>query len=97
MIKKTLTKKDITEKIHKKLGYSKEEARSFIEIFFNTISEKISKNEEVKLPKLGNFTVKRKEQRIGRNPKTGKEAIISKRKVVSFKASRQLKMKINAK
>ncbi|MBJ56733.1 MAG: integration host factor subunit alpha [Rickettsiales bacterium] len=97
MIKKTLTKKDIIEKIHQKLGYSKEEAKGFIEAFFDTISEKVSKNEEVKIPKLGNFIVRKKAQRIGRNPKTGKEAIISKRKIVSFKASKQLKIKINEK
>ena len=97
MIKKTLTKKDIIEKINQKLGYSKEEAKEFVELFFDTILNKISEDQEVKIPKLGNFKIRKKNKRIGRNPKTGKEAIISSRKVISFKASKLLKLRINEK
>ena len=97
MIKKTLTKKDIIEKINQKLGYSKEEAKEFVELFFDTILNKISEDQEVKIPKLGNFKIRKKNKRIGRNPKTGKEAIISSRKVISFKASKLLKLKNNEK
>ena len=97
MIKKTLTKKDIIEKINQKLGYSKEEAKEFVELFFDTILNKISEDHEVKIPKLGNFKIRKKNKRIGRNPKTGKEAIISSRKVISFKASKLLKLRINEK
>lgn len=97
MIKKTLTKKDIIEKINQKLGYSKEEAKEFVELFFDTILNKVSEDHEVKIPKLGNFKIRKKNKRIGRNPKTGKEAIISSRKVISFKASKLLKLRINEK
>ena len=97
MIKKTLTKKDIIEKINQKLGYSKEEAKEFVELFFDTILNKISEDQEVKIPKLGNFKIRKKNKRVGRNPKTGKEAIISSRKVISFKASKLLKLRINEK
>ena len=97
MIKKTLKKRDIIEKINLKLGYSKEEAREFLEVFFETITDKISRNEEVKIPGLGNFVIRKKKERIGRNPKTKEKAIITKRKVVSFKPSRLLKSKINEK
>ena len=95
MIRKNLTKKDISDKINLKLGFSKEESKSFIEIFFSIIQDKVAVGEVVKIPKLGNFSLRKKNERYGRNPKTGKEAIIKKRKVVRFKSSRLLKNNIN--
>ncbi len=95
MIRKNLTKQDIADKINLKLGFSKEEAKSFIETFFSIIEDKVIGGEEVKIPKLGNFSSRKKNERYGRNPKTGVEALIKKRKVVRFKSSKLLKNNIN--
>ena len=94
MIRKNLTKQDIADKINLKLGFSKEEAKSFIESFFSIIEDKVVGGEEVKIPKLGNFSSRKKNERYGRNPKTGEDVVISARSVVSFKAGPKLKRKI---
>ena len=95
MIKKNLTKKEIAEKINLKLRYSIEESKEFLDFIFNIIKEKVKSGEEVKIPELGNFLLVQKSQRMGRNPKTGKSAIISKRRVVKYKPSKILRNKIN--
>ena len=95
MNRKNLTKQNIADKINLKLGFSKEESKVFINSFFSLIKEKIKIGEEIKIPRLGNFTLRIKNERYGRNPKTGEEAIIKKRKVVRFKSSKLLKTKIN--
>ena len=95
MKKRNLTKLDIANKINSKLGYSKQESKEFVDFVFNRIIDKVALKEIVKIPKLGNFYLRRKNKRIGRNPKTGKAANISERNVVSFKPSKYLKNKIN--
>ena len=95
MIRKNLTKQEIANKINLKLGFSKEEAKSFIDTFLTIIQDKVVSGEEVKIPKLGNFSSIKKNQRYGRNPKTGEEALIRSRRVVRFKGSKLLKNKIN--
>ena len=95
MNRKNLTKQNIADKINLKLGFSKEESKIFLNSFFSLIKEKIKIGEEIKIPRLGNFTLRIKNERYGRNPKTGEEAIIKKRKVVRFKSSKLLKTKIN--
>ena len=95
MIRKNLTKQDIAKKINLQLGFSKEEAKSFIDSFFSIVQDKVIGGEEVKIPKLGNFSAKKKNERYGRNPKTGEEALIKKRIVVKFKSSKLLKNNIN--
>ena len=95
MIRKNLTKQHIAEKINSKLGFSKEEAKSFIDSLFSIIESKVTSGEEVKIPKLGNFLSKNKKERYGRNPKTGEDAVIKKRRVVKFKSSKLFKKKIN--
>ena len=95
MNRKNLTKQNIADKINLKLGFSKEESKIFLNSFFSIIKEKIKIGEEIKIPRLGNFTLRIKNERYGRNPKTGEEAIIKKRKVVRFKSSKLLKTKIN--
>ncbi|MBF96601.1 MAG: integration host factor subunit alpha [Pelagibacterales bacterium] len=94
-MRKNLTKQNIADKINLKLGFSKEEAKFFIENFFSIIQDKVVLGEEVKIPKLGNFSSRKKNERYGRNPKTGEEALITKRKVVRFKSSKLLKNNIN--
>ena len=95
MIRKNLTKQNIAEKINSKLGFSKEEAKSFIQSLFSIIESKVISGEEVKIAKLGNFISKNKKERYGRNPKTGEDAVIKKRRVVRFKSSKLFKNKIN--
>jgi integration host factor subunit alpha len=92
---KNFTRNKLAERINVKLGYSKEESKEFIEFFLNYIKVNINTKENIKISKLASFKVITKKERIGRNPKTGEEAIISERKVVSCKFSKNLKNKIN--
>tara|TARA_X000000950_G_scaffold127777_1_gene159724 strand:- start:486 stop:779 length:294 start_codon:yes stop_codon:yes gene_type:complete len=94
-MRKNFTRNKLAERINVKLGYSKEEAKEFIEIFLNYIKVNMNSKENIKISKLASFKVISKKERIGRNPKTGQDAIISKRKVVSCKFSKNLKNKIN--
>ena len=94
-MRKNFTRNKLAERINVKLGYSKEEAKEFIEVFLNYIKVNINTKENIKISKLASFKVITKKERIGRNPKTGQDAIISERKVVSCKFSKNLKNKIN--
>ena len=94
-MRKNFTRNKLAERINVKLGYSKEEAKEFIEIFLNFIKININEKENIKISKLASFRVISKKERIGRNPKTGQDAIISERKVVSCKFSKNFKNKIN--
>ena len=94
-MRKNFTRNKLAERINVKLGYSKEEAKEFIEIFLNYIKININEKENIKISKLASFKVISKKERIGRNPKTGQDAIISERKVVSCKFSKNFKNKIN--
>ena len=95
MIKKNFTKKDLANRLHKKLGFSKNYSLELVGDFFDTIiSELINKN-IIKISSFGTFEVFNKKERVGRNPKTKKEFIISARKVVRFKPSLLIKNKLN--
>ena len=95
MIKKNFTKKDLANKLHKRLGFSKNYSLELVGDFFDTIiSELINKN-IIKISSFGTFEVFNKKERVGRNPKTKKEFIISARKVVRFKPSLLVKNKLN--
>ena len=94
-MRKNFTRNKLAERINVKLGYSKEEAKEFIEIFLNYIKININEKENIKISKLASFKVISKKERIGRNPKTGQDAIISERKVISCKFSKNFKDKIN--
>ena len=94
-MRKNFTRNKLAERINVKLGYSKEEAKEFIEVFLNYIKVNMNTKENIKISKLASFKVISKKERIGRNPKTGQDAIISERKVVSCKFSKNLKNKIN--
>ena len=95
-MRKNFTRNMLAERINIKLGYSKEEAKEFIEVFLNHIKININSKKYIKISKLASFKVINKKERIGRNPKTGKEAVISERKVISCKFSKNLKNQINA-
>ena len=94
-MRKNFTRNKLAERINIKLGYSKEEAKEFIEVFLNYIKVNMNTKENIKISKLASFKVISKKERIGRNPKTGQDAIISERKVVSCKFSKNFKNKIN--
>ena len=87
----SLTKQDIANALVKKTELTQTEALVLTNQFFDQIIETLKNGEEVKLSSFGNFVVREKTQRPGRNPKTGEEVIISARKVVTFKAGPKLK------
>jgi integration host factor subunit alpha len=91
---RTITKADIVEHLHDELGLSKSECKQLVEDFFQEIRDSLINNEEVKLSGFGNFELINKKARPGRNPKTGENAIITARKVVTFKAGNKLRQKI---
>ena len=86
-----MTKADLVEIIFEKVGLSKKEAQDIIEILFDTIKEAFEAGESVKIPGFGTFNVRQKASRRGRNPQTGEELEITPRRVLTFKASNQLK------
>jgi len=90
-----LTKKEIVNSIYMQIGFSKIISENLLEDFFNIILEGLRKNNKVKIAKFGTFILRAKNSRIGRNPKTKESKIISKRKVILFKPSKELKTKIN--
>jgi integration host factor subunit alpha len=95
MVKKNLTRKLLTNKIHKSIGFSKNFSSEIIDNFFKTITNALIKDNEVKISSFGTFKVLSKKERVGRNPKTKILAKISKRKVVNFKPAASFKEKIN--
>ncbi len=90
-----LTKKDIINSIYMQIGFSKRISENLLEDIFEIILNNIIKNKKVKIAKFGTFSLKKKNQRVGRNPKTGEIKIISERNVILFKASKEFKKYIN--
>ena len=92
-----LTKKNLVNLIYMQIGFSKQISENLIDDFFETIVKNISQEKILKLSRFGTFTLRKKKSRVGRNPKTKKEAIISKRNVVLFKPSKEFKDFVNLK
>ena len=90
-----LTKREIVNSIYMQIGYSKNISENLLEDFFEIIFNSLKKNKKVKIAKFGTFEVRFKKSRIGRNPKTKENKIISERQVILFKPSKELKKKIN--
>ena len=90
-----LTKKDLINSIYMQIGYSKKISENLLEDLLNTIIENLKKNKKLKITKFGTFTIREKKSRLGRNPKTKESKIISERKVVLFKPSKEFKKYIN--
>ncbi|HMK48858.1 MAG TPA: integration host factor subunit alpha [Thermodesulfovibrionales bacterium] len=86
-----MTKADLVEKIFEKIGLSKKEAQEIIEILFDTMKQTFIEGESVKISGFGTFNVRQKMSRRGRNPKTGDDLEITPRRVITFRASNQLK------
>ena len=92
---KTITRADLSEAVYQRLGLSRTESASLVEMVLQEISQAIERGETVKLSSFGSFVVRSKGERIGRNPKTGVEVPITPRRVMVFKPSNILKSRIN--
>ncbi len=92
----TLTKADLAEKLFDELGLNKREAKEFVEIFFEEIRQMLEGDQQVKLSGFGNFNLRIKNERPGRNPKTGEEIPICARRVVTFHPGQKLKARVEA-
>ena len=92
----SLTKADLAERLYEELGFNKREAKEVVELFFDEIRDSLESNEQVKLSGFGNFDLRDKKQRPGRNPKTGEEIPITARRVVTFRPGQKLKARVEA-
>ena len=90
-----LTKKDIINSLYLQIGYPKKVTENILEDLFDIIFDELKKNGKVKITNFGTFTVRKKNSRIGRNPKTKEIKTISERNVILFKPSNEFKKKIN--
>ena len=91
----TMTKADIVEKVYSKIGFSKKEASELVELVFNSLKNVLVNGEKVKISGFGNFVVRGKNERVGRNPQTGEQIKISARRVLTFRPSQVLKAMLN--
>jgi integration host factor subunit alpha len=92
-----LTKKDLVNLIYMQLGFSKKISECLIDDFFQTVAKNLEIEKSIKLSNFGTFSIRKKKSRLGRNPKTKEEKIISERNVVLFKPSKEFKNFINLK
>tara|TARA_B100000945_G_C20039545_1_gene438419 strand:+ start:145 stop:435 length:291 start_codon:yes stop_codon:yes gene_type:complete len=90
-----LTKKEIINSIYMQIGFSKKISENLLEDIFQILLKNIISEKKVKIAKFGTFELRKKKERIGRNPKTKEEKIISERNVIIFKPSKEIKKYIN--
>lgn len=95
MGKSTMTKADIVENVYQKIGFSKKEASELVEMVFGTLKGTLCDGDKVKISGFGNFIVREKKERVGRNPQTGEQIKISARRVLTFRPSQVLKAMLN--
>lgn len=91
----TMTKADIVEKVYQKIGFSKKEASELVELVFGSLKDVLQRGDKVKISGFGNFVVRGKNERVGRNPQTGEQIKISARRVLTFRPSQVLKAMLN--
>ena len=91
-----LTKADMTEQLYEELGFNKREAKELVEMFFEEIRGALEEGDQVKLSGFGNFELRDKNERPGRNPKTGEEIPITARRVVTFRPGQKLKARVES-
>jgi len=91
-----LTKADMADKLFEELGLNKREAKEIVEMFFEEMRGSLDNNKQVKLSGFGNFDLRDKSERPGRNPKTGEEIPITARRVVTFRPGQKLKARVEA-
>lgn len=97
MKRSNLTRKELAKAINEKMGFSQRSAEGIVKTVFSSMKKALLTGTDVKIVNFGSLTVRKKENRVGRNPRTGEAIEISKRQMVSFKASRGLREKINSK
>ena len=90
----TLTKSDIVKDLNNEIGLNKREAKELVDSFFDNIKRLLSQGQEIKLSGFGNFQLKNKSSRPGRNPRTGDDVEITARRVVTFKSGQKLKQSV---
>ena len=90
-----LTKKDLVNQIYMQIGFSKQISENLIDEFFSIIMQNLLKEKKIKISNFGSFSIRSKNSRIGRNPKTKESKIIRERNVILFRASKELKSYIN--
>jgi integration host factor subunit alpha len=90
-----MTKADIIEAVYEQIGFSKKEAAEVVELVFETMKDTLADGEKIKISGFGNFVVRKKRARVGRNPQTGRVITISERRVLTFKPSQVLKDVLN--
>ena len=91
-----LTKKDLVNSIYMQIGFSKQISGNLLEEFFDLIIQNLNSEKKIKISNFGTFSIRKKKQRIGRNPKTKEEKKISERNVVTFKPSKEFKQFVNS-
>ena len=91
-----LTKAEMAEHLFEKLGINKREAKDLVETFFEEVREALESGEQVKLSGFGNFDLREKNERPGRNPKTGEDIPIKARRVVTFRPGQKLKSRVKS-
>jgi integration host factor subunit alpha len=91
-----LTKADIVEELYSKLGFSKKEATDLVDLVFDSLKDGLGRGEKIKISGFGNFVVRKKRARTGRNPQTGQAIEISARSVLTFRPSQVLRAEVNS-
>jgi integration host factor subunit alpha len=91
-----MTKADIVEALYEKVGFSKKDAADLVELVFDQIKATLAQGSKIKISGFGNFVVREKRSRIGRNPQTGQSIEISARRVLTFRPSQVLRAEVNA-
>ncbi len=92
----SLTKVDMAESLFNKLGLNKKEARELVDLFFQELGASLAVGEQIKLSGFGNFYLRDKKERPGRNPRTGEKVLITARRVVTFSPGNKLKARVEA-
>lgn len=91
----TVTKAELIENVYEKVGFSKKDSSDLVELIFDTLKDCLNRGEKIKISGFGNFVVRQKRARVGRNPQTGQSIEISARKVLTFRPSHVLKNILN--
>ncbi len=90
-----MTKSDLVEAVHQRVGFTKKRSAEVVSMVLDLIKEALEEGDKVKISGFGNFEIRRKDPRKGRNPQTGEEIVISERQVLTFKPSQVLKERLN--
>ena len=93
---KTITRADVAETIYEEIGLSRKDSNDILDMILDEITQELVRGHDVKLSSFGTFSLRDKKERTGRNPKTGVDAVITPRRVISFKPSQTMRKVINA-